>query len=451
MSKKLIVAGGGITGLSIAYIASKSDYEITVLEASDKMGGLLNTFEIENNHLEYFYHHFFTHDEEINWLIKDLGIEDKLIFNKTNMGVYRDGEIFDFNTPIDLLRFKPINFIDKLKFGFSSLYLSYLADWHDYENVSALSWLKKYAGKTTTEALWKPMLDVKFGPYADQVPLSWLIGRLKQRLSSRKKGEELLGYLKGGLQTLLDELLKKLKESGNVTLEVNSPVNDLTIKNNTLQEVLTPNGKYQGDKVILTFPTTYIKKLFHKGYPKLYRDLDSHEYFGAICTILKLKEPLSDIYWLNVAEEGFPFGGVIEHTNFISPRAYNGKNIVYLSRYFALDEPISDLNDEEIKKIMTDKLNVMYPELCSNSIEDIYVFKSKTAAPVIHLNYSETVLPCNLPIENLFLANMMHIYPDERSVNNSIRVASEACRVMGIPSDFVPKGNSLAGKIGFEK
>jgi protoporphyrinogen oxidase len=166
---------------------------------------------------------------------------------------------------------------------------------------------------------------------------------------------------------------------------------------------------------------------------------------------LKLNKPLSDIYWLNVAEEEFPFGGVIEHTNFISPKVYNGKNIVYLSRYFALDEAIADLNEEEIKKIMTDKLNKIYPNFHSDDIEDIYVFKSNTAAPVIHLNYSETVLPCNLPINNLYLANMMHIYPDERSVNNSIRVASEACRVMGIPSNFVPKGNSLAGKIGFEK
>jgi protoporphyrinogen oxidase len=450
MSKKLIIAGGGITGLSIAYIASKSDYDITVLEASDNMGGLLNTFEIENTQLEYFYHHFFTHDAEINWLIKDLGIEDKLVFKKTNMGVYRDGEIFDFNTPLDLLHFKPINLIDKLKFGFSSLYLSHLADWQDYENISALSWLEKHAGKTTTEALWKPMLDVKFGPYANQVPLAWLIGRLKQRLSSRKKGEELLGYLKGGLQTLLDELLKKLKES-DVTLKVNSPVNDLKIKNNNLEKVLTPKGNYQGEKVILTFPTTHIKNLFQNRHPKLYRALDSHQYFGAICTILKLKKPLSNIYWLNVAEEEFPFGGVIEHTNFISPKVYNGKNIVYLSRYFALDEPIADLNEEEIKKIMTDKLNKIYPNFHSDDIEDIYVFKSNTAAPVIHLNYSETVLPCNLPINNLYLANMMHIYPDERSVNNSIRVASEACRVMGIPSNFVPKGNSLAGKIGFEK
>jgi hypothetical protein len=44
---------------------------------------------------------------------------------------------------------------------------------------------------------------------------------------------------------------------------------------------------------------------------------------------------------------------------------------------------------------------------------------------------------------------MVHIYPDERSTNNSIRVAAEACKAMGINTDFVPHGASLSGQIGF--
>ena len=77
----IIVVGGGITGLSIAYILSKSNYDVTVLEADSKFGGLLNTFEVGNNKLEFYYHHFFTHDKEINWMINELGLNDKLIYN----------------------------------------------------------------------------------------------------------------------------------------------------------------------------------------------------------------------------------------------------------------------------------------------------------------------------------------------------------------------------------
>ena len=45
---------------------------------------------------------------------------------------------------------------------------------------------------------------------------------------------------------------------------------------------------------------------------------------------------------------------------------------------------------------------------------------------------------------------MAHVYPDERSVNNSIRVAAETVRVMGHDSSIVPKGRSLSGSIGFD-
>ena len=59
MTQRLTVIGGGITGLAAAYLAAKDGWQVTVLEASDKMGGLLNTFEIGGNRLEFYYHHFF--------------------------------------------------------------------------------------------------------------------------------------------------------------------------------------------------------------------------------------------------------------------------------------------------------------------------------------------------------------------------------------------------------
>ena len=60
-------------------------------------------------------------------------------------------------------------------------------------------------------------------------------------------------------------------------------------------------------------------------------------------------------------------------------------------------------------------------------------------------------LNADLPISGLYLANMMHIYPDERSVNNSIRLAAEVCKIIGYSSEIVPYGNSLSAQIGFER
>lgn len=104
MKNSIIIVGGGITGLTIAYLASLSNYKVTVLEANKEFGGLLNTFDISDTKLEFYYHHFFTHDKEIHWLINELGLNDKLLYKKTSMGVYRNDNIFKFNGIIDLIK-----------------------------------------------------------------------------------------------------------------------------------------------------------------------------------------------------------------------------------------------------------------------------------------------------------------------------------------------------------
>jgi protoporphyrinogen oxidase len=446
--KELIVVGGGITGLSIAYIAAKSGYKVTVLEGGNNFGGLLNTFSIGNNNLEHFYHHFFTHDAEIHWLINDLGLSDRLFFKKTRMGVFRNKKIYNFNSPADLLKFSPITLSGKFKFALTSFYLGKFADWKKFESISALAWFYKRAGKNVTESLWKPLLDIKFGPYASKVPLAWMVGRLRQRMSSRKKGEEQLGYLNGSLQILLDALLSKLNEAG-VQMICGESVEELIISNNEIKGVKTKGRTVYGDKVVLTIPSPFSAKLLEPHDKALSEKIGATKYFGAVCTILELDRKLSDIYWLNVADEGFPFGGIIEHTNFISEKNYDGKHLVYLSRYFAHEEEIAHMTPQQIKELMVPPLSKIYKDFDMAWIKKVHVFRTNTAATICDMNFSEKVVEAKLPVKNLYLANMMHIYPDERSVNNSIRLAAEVCRIMGIPSDFVPKGSSMSAQIGF--
>ena len=121
MTEKLTIIGGGMTGLAAAYLAAKQGKEVTIIEGSPKIGGLLNTFKINGGRLEHYYHHFFTQDAELHWLLKELGITDRTFYKKTTMGVFREGKIYDFNGPVDLLKFKPVGFIDKIRFGLISL------------------------------------------------------------------------------------------------------------------------------------------------------------------------------------------------------------------------------------------------------------------------------------------------------------------------------------------
>ena len=107
------------------------------------------------------------------------------------------------------------------------------------------------------------------------------------------------------------------------------------------------------------------------------------------------------------------------------------------------------MGNKEIEAMMIPPLKKIYPNFTESQIEIVYTFKTHSAATVCDLNFSKKVPQCKTEIDKLYIANMNHIYPDERSTNNAIRVAAEACKSMGMNADFVPKNASLAGKIGF--
>ncbi|MCB9246660.1 MAG: NAD(P)/FAD-dependent oxidoreductase [Flavobacteriales bacterium] len=449
MSKTLVIVGGGITGMAAAYLAARNGRKVTILEGAPNVGGLLNTFEIGGNRLEYFYHHFFTHDAEIKWLLNELGLGEEVHYKKTTMGVFRDGKIYDFNSPLDLFFFKPISWLGKFRFGLTTLYLTKLAQWQNFEHVPAYSWFYKWAGKSATNALWGPMLKVKFGPYFDQVPLSWMIGRLRQRMNSRKQGDERLGYLKGSLQVLSDTLQAKLLDMG-VDIRTSEPVVSIEQKGEFVSSVRTEKAIFESDDFLFTLPTIHLKNI--EGiHSELAEQLGRISYFGVYCMVLSLRERLSDVYWLNVADPGYSFGGVIEHTNLIDAEEYSGQHLVYLSRYFAQSEEIAVLGEDEVKRQMLQDLKHIYPDLADEKIIETKLFRSNTAAMVNDLNFSMKVPPCQTLVPNVYLCNMAHIYPDERSVNNSIRIAAEAIRTMGMHVDFVPANLSLSGQIGFQR
>jgi protoporphyrinogen oxidase len=445
----LTIIGGGITGLAAAYIAAKQGKKVVVLEASQQFGGLLSTFEVGGNRLEYFYHHFFTHDAEIHWLVKELGLSEKLIYKKTTMGTFRNQKLYAFNGMFDLLRFTPISFWGKIRFGLSGIFLGKFARWQDYESVPALDWFYENAGQSATDALWKPMLTIKFGPYAGKVPLSWMIGRMRQRLGSRKAGDEKLGYIKGGLDTLLQALLNKLTYMG-VELIANAPVSAIQLHpDDAIHSIQTKDNRvWKSKKYLSTIPGAIFAKLL-PPFSATRDKLEDIQYFGAVCVVLETTQKISDTYWINVADPGFDFGGVIEHTNFISPAEYNGVHITYLSRYFDTKDPLFNATDEQIKAKMLPQLRLIFKDFNPEIITKVHVFRSSFAATVCDLGFSQKIMDCKTEFPNLYVANMAHIYPDERSVNNSIRVAAEACNVMGFAEVKVPKGASLSGKIGF--
>ena len=113
----MAVLGGGIGGLASAHFLLQAGFTPVVLEASDRLGGLGTWFEHRDVHLDRYYHVILDSDAELCALVKELGIDDRLVWRETGMGFRLGGKLYGFNSPLDLLRFRALSFPDRIRTG----------------------------------------------------------------------------------------------------------------------------------------------------------------------------------------------------------------------------------------------------------------------------------------------------------------------------------------------
>lgn len=433
---KVGIVGGGAAGLAAAYELGKRGHQAIVYERAPFVGGQASTFDVNGAKLERGYHHLFTGDTDILDLIGEIGLGNRMRFFESKVGTLFDGKIYKFVTPLDLLRFKPLSFIDRVRLGLMTLRVRRIKDWRTLEGVTADEWLREHSGKGPYDVFWGPMLRGKFGEeYYDQVGMAWVWGKVHTRFASRGKGlsKEMLGYPMGSFGEIFDVLAEKISEQGGEVY-----------LNRTVSRIVVEDGRAVGlevegvdgtesvggfDAVIATTHSYMFMKLA-RSLPDNYRcRLESVDYLAAVLLILVLDRPLSQIYWLNVADRSIPFVGVIEQTNMVGPEHYGGKHIVYLSNYLHRDHPLYKFEHKELLKEYLPHLRKINGDFDPSWVQESYHHRVNAAQPIIGTHYSQRLPKHRTPIRGLYLANTTQIYPEDRGTNYSVRMGRQVARM----------------------
>ena len=421
-SSDTIVIGAGFAGLSAAFELALAGKSVTVLEADEGVGGLAAAFQVENGErLDRFYHHWFTNDLEVMQLISDLGQQDQVVEHPTNTGMYFANTIFKLSTPMDLLRFKPLGFLDRIRLGLLALRARRVKDWQKLEEVTAADWLKGLGGANVFRVVWEPLLQGKFGPYADKISAVWFWNKLKLRGGSRgKSGEERLCYFKGGFVRLAEALADEIRANGG-NIKTAAPV-DRLIKGEDGRWVAKGTwGSVTADRVIATTALPLVADMLVEADPGYRSELRRIDYLANVCLVLQLDRSLSSTYWLNVNDPGFPYVGVIEHTNFEGAENYGGSHIVYLSKYLPHTEALYEMSDDEVIAFSIPHLKKMFPEFDETWIREAHVWRARWSQPVVEKLYSALIPDEDTPLDGLHICSMAQIYPEDRGTNYAVR------------------------------
>ena len=415
------VIGGGITGLTVAYELSKSGHKVMLFEKDAELGGQVRTFAVGGERLEAFYHHIFTSDVDIIDLMKELNLESRMLWIDSKVGLYRDGRVYDWVTPFDLLKFRPLNIVNRVRLGLVSLYLRRYEDWQKLEKMTAKEWITKHGGKRNYDVIWGPMLKNKFGPYADKVGMVWLWGKLHLRLTSRQGEKEQLGYMRGSFGLVVDALRDRIIANGG-EIYTSSAVEKINVENGAVSSVRANHHDFPCDTVIAAVPSP----VFLKMIPELPSDYASNvrtaKYLGAVVLVLTLNRSFSRFYWMNISDMNSPFVAVIEHTNFVDPAVYGGKHIVYISTYLPVESPLYSMSPDRLLSEYWPHIKAITPGFNVSWIVGMNIFRDDAAQPVIGTNYSLHIPAPATPIKGLYLANTTQIYPEDRGMNYSVRL-----------------------------
>ena len=435
-SMRVGVIGGGAAGLAAAYELGTHGHEAIVYERAPFLGGHASTFDVGGARLERGYHHLFTSDTDILDLIREIGLGHQIRLIDSKVGTLHGGKIYNFVTPMDLLRFTPLSLADRLRLGFITLYLQRKKDWRVFEGVTAAEWLRNYSGQRCYEVFWGPMLRGKFGEdYYDQVGMAWIWGKIQTRFASRGKGmaKEKLVYPIGSFGEVFDVLAQRIGEQGG-QVHMSASVSRIVVEDGraTGTEV-TVEGEDAGvqrfDAVIATTPSHIFPRLLPPLPDDYLSKLTGVNYMAAVLIVLVLNLPLSDVYWLNVADRSIPFVGVIEQTNFIGPEHYGGKHIVYLANYLSTSHPLYKMDHEELLQEYLPHLRKINPQFDLSWIETSYHHRIDGAQPIIGTNYSSRIPDHRSPFKGVYLANTTQVYPEDRGTNYSVRMGRRVARL----------------------
>jgi protoporphyrinogen oxidase len=427
--KKILIIGGGFTGMTAALrLSANPDFSITLVESSSQLGGLAGGFPICGTHLEKTYHHLFLTDTSILDLVQELKLQDKLVWLESSVGIFRDGKIHSFKTPMDLLRFAPCSFIGRLRTGFAALYLKHQKNWRGMARQTAQNWMLRACGRSAMETIWTPLLKGKFDRHYQNVSMAWFWARIHTRANSRAGGGgEKLGYFKGGFQVVTSTLENAIRRNG-VNIRTGISVEKISGDRTAII-----NGETVSfDACLFTGPSPAFAKLLpaQDSLADYTAGLRSIEYLGATCLVFTSDQSLGDYYWVNVNEPDAAFLVFIQHTRLTGTESYAGKNVYYIGAYLAPDGKVFNLSDDELAKLWFDYLKKMFPAFDAARIGERHVFRFRAAQHIVDTSYEARIPDYRTPLPGVFLSNFSQIFPEDRGTNFAVREGEKIARLI---------------------
>lgn len=415
-NKRIAVLGAGPMGLAVAYQLANDGFRPVVYEADDRIGGMTASFDFSGISIERYYHFHCTSDAAFFDMLKELKLEHKLRWVKTEMAYYYQGKVYPWGNPFALLKFPELSLLSKIRYGLHAFHSTKRKEWQSLDSLNAIPWIKKWIGREAYDVLWSKLFDYKFYDYSNNLSAAWIWSRIRRIGQSRYNLlHEKLGHLEGGSDTLLNAMHNAIKHNGG-EIELKKPVLKVVIEQGQVKGVETKEGFVAFEKVISTIPLPYVSRVIPDLPQDILLKFQSVKNIAVVCVIVKLKKPVTQYFWLNINDPNMDIPGIVEYTNL---RKLDN-HIVYVPFYMPGEHPKYQEPDSLFLNKVKTYLKAINPLLKEDDFIELRASRYRYAQPICEPGFIKRLPDVKLPIEGLWVADTSYYYPEDRGISESI-------------------------------
>lgn len=258
--KKVIVAGGGLAGLSTAALLLQKGYQVTLLEKMGEVGGRGGTLENEGFRMNLGAHAVYGWDKSFMKQVLDrLGIQLSLATPEPYKLRYEleNGELTA--APVNLSGIWQTKLLpgtkDKLDFIKAVASILYAP-----QQVSAGQTLGEWLDKHSWSPAAKKLLSHLAGSnFFTSDPHSLEAERFLAYYKRIFRAKQPVSYIQGGWSAVVRKLEQYLVDNGAV-VETKTPLTGLLFSEGKLQGVQAKKKEFEADAVVLCIPPFALKK-----------------------------------------------------------------------------------------------------------------------------------------------------------------------------------------------
>ncbi|WP_406018221.1 FAD-dependent oxidoreductase [Succinivibrio sp.] len=421
--KKICIIGGGIMGMTTALkLSSNKSISVTLIEKDPELGGMGRSFRLNSGaYADCFYHYFCQSDKRLYKLIDELDLTEKLSFTKLETGLLSvDGTktlIQPMDSCLNLLTLKHIPLVDRMRFMLHVFYITRLSSDHVDDLVTAKSHYQKWEGERAYNFFWKYLMDKKFRKYAAEISCAWLNNRIVRALSNKNfLGNTYYGRLNGGIHSLISKLEEKLIEQG-VKIIKGNPVSSVSLSDKAFT-VTVNNLSENFDKVVSTIPLPCIRKIVKD---KRFENAEQYQIsnIGCVCLCYVLNKPLTEYFWLNTDVKEWAIPGIVDFSRFKNTNS----NLIYMPLYLPHDHELWQKSDDELIALGRSYLS----QISECEISEGYAHRYEYAQPIFTTRTFSKIRNVKSPTPGLFCADTTFSYPNDRCLDESIKIAERIC------------------------